>query len=99
LTCLVATSGLPSGTYLMQRGKLASAFPRTPWYAIKLLDNRDLGKYTTRVFLLPNKYFYTPKTQPIGRVGQLDGGPCLPSPCVLTGVDYPLDGGFLNLHG
>jgi 2-keto-3-deoxy-L-fuconate dehydrogenase len=45
------------------------------------------------------------KTQPIGRMGKPDEVAslalflCSDAASFITGVDYPLDGGFLNLHG
>ena len=45
------------------------------------------------------------KTQPIGRMGQPDEIAslalflCSDAAAFITGVDYPIDGGFLNLHG
>jgi len=45
------------------------------------------------------------KTQPIGRMGEpeevasLSLFLCSDAASFITGVDYPLDGGFLNLHG
>ncbi len=44
-------------------------------------------------------------TQPIGRMGQPEEVAylalylCSDQAGFVTGVDYPLDGGFLNLHG
>jgi len=45
------------------------------------------------------------KTQPIGRMGEPDEVAslalflCSDAASFITGVDYPLDGGFMNLHG
>jgi NAD(P)-dependent dehydrogenase (short-subunit alcohol dehydrogenase family) len=45
------------------------------------------------------------KTQPIGRMGEPEEVAllavflCSDAAAFITGVDYPLDGGFLNLHG
>lgn len=45
------------------------------------------------------------KTQPIGRMGEPDEVAslalflCSDAAAFITGVDYPLDGGFMNLHG
>jgi len=45
------------------------------------------------------------KTQPIGRMGEPEEVAslvlflCSDSASFITGVDYPLDGGFMNLHG
>lgn len=45
------------------------------------------------------------KTQPIGRMGTPDEVAalalflCSDAAAFITGVDYPLDGGFMNLHG
>jgi len=45
------------------------------------------------------------KTQPIGRMGEPDEVAslalflCSDTASFITGVDYPLDGGFMNLHG
>ena len=45
------------------------------------------------------------RTQPIGRMGQPDEIAslalflCSDAAAFITGVDYPIDGGFLNLHG
>ena len=45
------------------------------------------------------------KTQPIGRMGKPDEVAslalflCSDAASFITGVDYPLDGGFMNLHG
>jgi hypothetical protein len=57
------------------------------------LTSRDLEKYTTKAFLLPNKYFYIPKTQPICRLGNWTGRLACPRSVFFTGVDCPLDGG------
>jgi len=45
------------------------------------------------------------KTQPIGRMGEPDEVAslalflCSDAAAFITGVDYPIDGGFMNLHG
>jgi NAD(P)-dependent dehydrogenase (short-subunit alcohol dehydrogenase family) len=45
------------------------------------------------------------KTQPIGRMGEPDKVAelalflCSDAASFITGVDYPLDGGCMNLHG
>ena len=45
------------------------------------------------------------KTQPIGRMGEPDEVAslalflCSDTALFITGVNYPLDGGFMNLHG
>jgi NAD(P)-dependent dehydrogenase (short-subunit alcohol dehydrogenase family) len=45
------------------------------------------------------------KTQPIGRMGEpyevasLALFLCSDAAAFITGVDYPIDGGFMNLHG
>jgi NAD(P)-dependent dehydrogenase (short-subunit alcohol dehydrogenase family) len=45
------------------------------------------------------------QTQPIGRMGEPDEVAslalflCSDAASFITGVDYPLDGGFMNLHG
>lgn len=45
------------------------------------------------------------KSQPIGRMGEPEevAAPalflCSDDAAFITGVDYPLDGGFFNLHG
>ena len=45
------------------------------------------------------------RTQPIGRMGEPDEVAslalylCSDAASFITGVDYPIDGGFLNLHG
>ena len=45
------------------------------------------------------------KSQPIGRMGEPDEVAslalflCSDAASFITGVDYPLDGGFMNLHG
>jgi NAD(P)-dependent dehydrogenase (short-subunit alcohol dehydrogenase family) len=45
------------------------------------------------------------KTQPIGRMGEPEEVAllavflCSDAASFITGTDYPLDGGFLNLHG
>ena len=45
------------------------------------------------------------KAQPIGRMGEPDEIAalalflCSDAAGFITGVDYPIDGGFLNLHG
>jgi NAD(P)-dependent dehydrogenase (short-subunit alcohol dehydrogenase family) len=45
------------------------------------------------------------KTQPIGRMGKPEEVAflalflCSDAASFITGVDYPLDGGFMNLHG
>lgn len=45
------------------------------------------------------------KTQPIGRMGEPEEVAslalflCSDAASFITGVDYPLDGGFMNLHG
>jgi hypothetical protein len=49
-----------------------------PSCAIKLLDSGDLGKYTTGVFLLPNKHFYILKKPPIGSLGNWMGNLACP---------------------
>jgi len=53
----------------------------------------------------PEMYDKLAKTQPIGRMGEPEEVAllavflCSEAASFITGVDYPLDGGFLNLHG
>jgi 2-keto-3-deoxy-L-fuconate dehydrogenase len=53
----------------------------------------------------PEKYEKLAKSQPIGRMAEPEEVAalalflCSDEASFLTGVDYPLDGGFLNLHG
>jgi len=50
-------------------------------------------------------YYNLAKTQPIGRMGEPDEVAslalflCSDGAAFITGVDYPIDGGFMNLHG
>jgi NAD(P)-dependent dehydrogenase (short-subunit alcohol dehydrogenase family) len=53
----------------------------------------------------PEMYDKLAKTQPIGRMGESDEVAslalflCSDAAAFITGADYPIDGGFLNLHG
>jgi len=50
-------------------------------------------------------YDKLPETQPIGRMGEPEEVAslalflCSDGAAFITGVDYPIDGGFMNLHG
>jgi NAD(P)-dependent dehydrogenase (short-subunit alcohol dehydrogenase family) len=72
------------------------------WVHTTFVDNYLTDNYPGRE---QEMYDKLAKTQPIGRMGEPDEVAslalflCSDAAAFITGVDYPLDGGFMNLHG
>ena len=72
----------------------ASSYAVCGWVSEKELSGREQEMYEKLA-----------QTQPIGRMGKPEEVAslalflCSDAAAFITGVDYPLDGGFMNLHG